>query len=140
MSRDARAALVAASAIIVVIVVGFRVLGGPGAQRLVRSDQLTVRSLAELAQKIQQKWRALNSQLPPNLDSFTEKEKQDPLTHKTFVYHPKSTSAYELCATFATDNRHQEPGEAEDAWRHPKGDFCFPLDATQSVPNAPYYF
>ena len=61
-------------------------------------------------------------------------------THKPFVYHLKSTSAYELCATFATDNRHQEPGEAEDAWRHPKGDFCFPLDATQSVPNGPYYY
>jgi hypothetical protein len=140
MSRDGRAALVAAIAIVVVIVLGFRLLGGPGTQRLVRSDERTVRTLAELAQKIQQKWRASNSQLPPTLDGFSEKEKQDPLTHKPFAYHPKSASAYELCATFVTDNRHQEPGEAEDAWRHPRGDFCFPLDATQSVPNAPYYY
>ena len=140
MSRDARAALLAAIAIVVVIILGFRVLGGPGAQRLIRSDERTVRSLAELAQKIQQKWRASNSQLPPTLDSWSENEKEDPLTHKTFVYHPKSASAYELCAAFATDNRHQEPGEAEDAWRHAKGDFCFSLDATQSVPNPPYYY
>jgi len=140
MSRDARVALVAAIAIVVVIVLGFRVLGGPGTQRLVRSDERKLRALAELAQKIQQKWRTSNSELPPTLDSFPEKEKQDPLTHKPFVYHLKSTSAYELCATFATDNRHQEPGEAEDAWRHPKGDFCFPLEATQSVPNGPYYY
>jgi hypothetical protein len=140
MSRDARAAFVAAIAIVVVMVLGFRVLGGPGTQRLVRSDERTVRSLAELAQKIQQKWRASNSQLAPTLDSFPEKEKRDPLTHKPFVYHPKSNTAFELCATFATDNRQQEPGEPEDAWRHPKGDFCFPLDATQSVPNAPYYY
>lgn len=140
MSRDTRAALVAAIAIVVVIVLGFRLLGGPGTQRLIRSDERTVRSLAELGQKIQQKWRASDSQLPPTLDSFSEKEKQDPLTHKPFVYHPKSSSAYELCATFVTDNRHQEPGEAEDAWRHPKGDFCFPLDATQSIPQAPYYY
>jgi hypothetical protein len=140
MSRDARAAFFAAIAIVVVIVLGFRVLGGPGTQRLIRSDERTVRSLSELAQKIQQKWRASDSQLPQTLDSFSEKEKQDPLTHKPFVYRPKSNSAYELCATFATDNRHQEPGEAEDAWRHRKGDFCFPLDATQSIPQAPYYY
>jgi hypothetical protein len=139
MSRDARATFVAAIAIVVVIVLGFRVLGGPGTQRLIRSDEHTVRSLAELAQKIQQKWRT-DSQLPPTLDSFSEKEKQDPLTHKPFVYHAKSNTAFELCATFATDNRHQEPSEAEDAWRHPKGDFCFPLDATQSIPQASYYY
>jgi hypothetical protein len=139
MSRDARAAIVAAMAIVVVIVLGFRVLGGPGTQRLVRSDERTVRSLAELAQKIQPKWRT-DSRIPATLDSFSEKEKQNPLTHKPFVYHPRSNTAYELCATFATDNRQQEPGEAEDAWRHPKGDFCFPLDATQSVAQAPYYY
>jgi hypothetical protein len=139
MSRDARAAIVAAIAIVVAIVLGFRVLGGPGTQRLVRSDERTVRSLAELAQKIQQKWRT-DSQLPPTLGSFSEKEKQNPLTHKPFVYRPKSNTAFELCATFATDNRHQEPGQAEDAWRHAKGDFCFPLDATQSIPQAPYYY
>jgi hypothetical protein len=69
-----------------------------------------------------------------------KKEKQNPLTHKPFVYRPKSNTAFELCATFATDNRHQEPGEAEEAWRHGKGDFCFPLDATQSIPQAPYYY
>ncbi len=36
MSRDTRAALVAAIAIVVVIVLGFRLLGGPGTQRLIR--------------------------------------------------------------------------------------------------------
>ncbi len=71
-----------------------------------------MRSLAELAQKIQQKHRT-DSQLPPTLGSFSEKEKQNPLTHKPL---------------------------AEDAWRHAKGDFCFPLDATQSIPQAPYYY
>jgi hypothetical protein len=138
MSRDARAAFVTCIAIVVVIILGFRVLGGPGTQRLIRSDERSVRSLAELAQKIQQKWRTSHSELPPTLESFSDKEKQDPLTHKPFVYHPKSNTAYELCATFATDNRHQDPGEG--AWRHPKGDFCFQFDTTQSVPKAPYYY
>jgi len=39
VSHDARAAIVAAIAIVVAIVLGFRVLGGPGTQRLVRSDE-----------------------------------------------------------------------------------------------------
>src|ERR1700688_964623 len=110
MSRDARAALVASIAVIAVVALGFAVLGSPGTQRLVRSDERTVRSLAELAQKIQNHWKASHSELPANLDRFLEKEKQDPLTHKPFAYHPKSTTAYELCATFLTDNQHQAPG------------------------------
>ena len=140
MSRDARAALLASIAVIAVVVLGFAVLGGPGTQRLVRSDERTVRSLAELAQNIQNKWRASDSELPANLDTFSEKEKQDPLSHKPFVYRPKSKTAYELCATFLTDNQHQAPGEPDDSWRHPKGDYCFSLDAAQPVPQAPYYF
>jgi len=140
MSRDARAALVASIAVIVVVVLGFGVLGSPGNQRLIRSDERTVRSLAELAQNIQNKWRASDSELSVNLDSFPEKEKQDPLSHKPFVYRPKSKTAYELCAVFLTDKRHQEPGEPDDFWRHSKGDFCFSLDTTQPVPHAPYYF
>jgi hypothetical protein len=140
MSRDARAAVIASIAVVAVIVLGFSLLGSPGTQRLIRSDERTVRSLAELAQKIETKWRTSNNELPANLDSVLEKEKQDPLTHKPFAYHPKSTSAYELCATFLTDNRHREPGEFDESWRHPKGDFCFSLDATQPVPPAPYYF
>ena len=140
MSKDARAALVASIAVLVVIVLGFRVLGGPGTQRLVRSDEHTVRSLAELAQKIQEKRLASNQELPPTLEGLPENLKQDALTHKPFIYRPKSKTAYELCATFITDNRQLEPGEAQDSWHHPKGDFCFQLDATQSVPPAPFYY
>jgi hypothetical protein len=140
MTRDARVAVIASIAVVAVIVLGFAVIGSPGTQRLIRSDERTVRSLAELAQKIQEKWRASDSELPATLDRFSEKEKQDPLTHKPFVYHPKSKSAYELCATFLTDNRHLEPGEFDESWRHPKGDFCFSLDAAQPVPQAPYYY
>jgi hypothetical protein len=140
MSKDARAAVVASIAVVLVIVLGFRVLGGPGTQRRLRSDERSVRSLSELAQKIQQQWRTSNSELPATLDRIPEREKQDLLSHKPFGYHPKSKSAYELCATFITDNRQLEPGEAQDAWRHAKGDFCFELDVTQPVSQVPYYY
>jgi hypothetical protein len=44
MSRDARAAFVTCIAIVVVIILGFTVLGGPGTQRLIRSDERSARS------------------------------------------------------------------------------------------------
>jgi hypothetical protein len=138
MSRDTRGAILASVVVVVVVVLGFSVLGGPGTQRLIRSDERTVQSLAQLAQGIQAKWRTANDQLPANLDTFSDQEKQDPLSHKAFVYRPQSKNAYELCATFLSDNRHQAPGEPENSWRHPKGDFCFPLDATKPIPQAPY--
>jgi hypothetical protein len=138
MTRDARAAAIASVAVLVVIIVGFRVLGGPGTQRLARSDERTVRALGELAQKIQQKFRG--SDLPANLDSFPEKQRADPLTKKAFAYHPKSNTAYELCATFLTDTRQSEPGEADNPWRHPQGESCFQLDVTQTVPQFPYFY
>jgi len=139
MSRDARAAVVAFIAVITVLVLGFRALGGPGTQRLVRSDERTVQALVELAQNIQVKRTSAGQTLPANLDTFSDKDKQDPLTHKPFVYRIKSKNTYELCAIFRTDNRKPQPGEPELLWRHPSGDFCFQLDATQSVPQTPNY-
>jgi len=140
MSRDFRAAVVASAAVILVLVLGFHELGSPGMQRMVRSDERTVRSLYDLAMKITLSWRPTDFKLPINLDSFAENEKQDSLTHKPLVYRPKSGSEYELCGTFLTDNRHPEPGENPDAWRHPKGDFCFDLDASKTVPQPPSYY
>jgi hypothetical protein len=138
MSRDTRAAILASVVVVAVVVLGFSVLGGPGTQRLVRSDERTVQTLAQLAQNIQVKYRGANDQLPANLDTFSNKEKQDPLSHKAFVYRPHSKNAYELCANFLSDNRHEVPGEPENGWRHPKGDFCFQLDATKPVSQAPF--
>jgi hypothetical protein len=34
-----------------------------------------------------------------------------------------------------TRDRHQDPGEGENAWRHPKSDFCFQLDTPRPCPK-----
>jgi len=146
MNRDTLAAIAATIAVVVVIILGFRVLGGPGRQRLVQSDQRTVRALSELAQQIKQSWDSssnrdtLGKVLPANLDKFPASAKQDPLTHKSFTYRPKSNGEYELCGTFAFDSREAQDQNPDEHWAHPKGDYCFPLDATKSVPQAPYYY
>jgi hypothetical protein len=118
---------------------GFRFLGGPGTQRLVRADDARVHLLEQLAQNIGQTW--LNSKtLPSNLDRFPVIAKQDPITKTPFVFHAKSGSEYELCATFATDNHEEDATNTPSQWVHPKGDYCFQLDAAKPVPNAPYYY
>jgi len=146
MNRDTWAAIAATIAVVVVIILGFRVLGGPGRQRLVQSDHRTVRAIAELAQQIKQSWDSssnrdtLGKVLPANLDKFPASAKQDPLTHKPFTYRPKSNSEYELCATFALDSREAQDQNPDEHWAHPKGDYCLHLDAAQPVPQAPYYY
>jgi hypothetical protein len=146
MNRDTWAAIAATIAVAVVIILGFRVLGGPGRQRLVQSDHRTVRALAELAQQIKQSWDSssnrdtLGKVLPANLDKFPASAKQDPLTHQPFTYRLKSNSEYELCATFVLDSREAQDQNPDEHWAHPKGDYCFHMDAAQPVPQAPYYY
>jgi hypothetical protein len=140
MSRELWAALAATAVVLVAVILGFRVLGGPGTQRLIQSDLRTVRDLAGLAQQINSKWRGPEKALPANLDQFPPSSKQDSLTHQPFLYHPKSGSAYELCATFAADSSHLPSQNAKDDWAHPKGNYCFQLDASLQVPQVPYYY
>jgi hypothetical protein len=140
MNRDSWAAIVASIAVVVVIILGFRVLGSPGTRRLVQADVHTVRTLAELAQRIKQKWSNSGHVLPANLDEFADSEKKDPVHYRPFVYHPGSNSKFELCTTFVTDNRELQEQPPDAHWAHPKGDYCFPLDASQQVPQAPYQY
>jgi hypothetical protein len=140
MSRNTWAAGVATIAVVAVIILGLRVLGGPGRQRLIQADLRTVQTLGALAQQIQTTWNISGKVLPPNLDKFPDSVQQNPATKKSFVYHPKSASAYELCATFATDTRDLPTQNAVESWAHPKGDYCFQLDVLQPVPQIPYFY
>ena len=140
MSRNSWAATVATLAVIVVTVLGLRALGGPGRQRLVQSDLRTVRTLGQLAQQITFTWNGSGKVLPANLEKFPNAMKQDLFTGQPFRYRPKSTSEYELCATFSTDSRNLPTQNGNDFWAHPQGDYCFALDASQPVPPVPYLY
>jgi hypothetical protein len=140
MDRNSWTAIVAAVVVVVVVILGFRVLGGPATQRLVRSDLRTTSTLAELARQINARWEGSGKTLPENLEKFPKSIKQDPLTARPFFYHPKSNGEYELCATFATDNRDLQASDPNDHWTHPKGDYCFQFEASQQVPFVPAYF
>lgn len=140
MNRNSWAAVAATIAVIGVVVLGFRVLGGPGTQRLVQSDLRSLRTLSELAREINVKWTSSNKVLPADLNSFPKATKLDPLTGKPFAYRRKSDSEYELCSSFATDSRDVQAQNTDNYWTHPKGYYCFEFDASQQVPFVPYYY
>jgi len=141
MNRNTWAAAVATIAVIVVMVLGFGVLGGPGSQRQARTDQRTLQILAELAQQINSKWQNGGKTLPSNLDKFPESGKRNPVTGVLFTYRLKSPTEYQLCSTFLTDNRNAPDVNTADPWLHPKGEYCFSFDPSQSVtvPWVPNY-
>jgi len=140
MNRNVWAGIAATAFVVVVVILGFRVLGSPGTQRMRESDLRTVRSLAELAQQINMKWASGGKELPKDLESFPSRAKQDLLSGKPFGYRVKSSNEYELCAEFATYNRGAPGVNAFDPWMHPKGEYCFPFDASLPVPPVPYYY
>ena len=133
MNRNSRAALLAAIAVVLALVLGFRFLGGPASQRLVRADQRTLQTVGRLAQQINYLWQVGAKTLPVNLDTFPESSKKNPVTGAKFTYRSKSSSEYELCTNFFTDNRNMPDVNTADPWLHPKGDHCFSFDAGQSV-------
>lgn len=139
MSRDGWAAI-AATVAVVVVILGFRVLGSPANQRLVQADQRTVGALAELAGQINNRWSTGARPLPADLEKIPSAARQDPVSGKPFIYRAKSNEEYELCATFATDNRDARATAPADRWLHPKGDFCFQFLASEQVPSVPYSY
>jgi hypothetical protein len=140
MNRDAWTAVAATIAVVAVIAVGMHVLGGPRKQRMMQSDLRTLQTLGQLASQIDLAWATSARVLPANLERFPQSVKQNPLTNKPLVYRPKSNSAYELCATFATDSRTLQAANTFDPWAHPKGDYCFQLDAAQQVTPVPFSY
>jgi hypothetical protein len=140
MSRDLWAGVAATVAVVVVVILGFRVLGSPANQRLVQADLRRVHTLADLAQQINHRWASGSRRLPADLETFPKAAKQDPISDKPFGYQAKSKDEYELCASFATDNRDAPAVNTADPWVHPRGDYCFQFQAAGQVPTIPYNY
>ncbi len=140
MTRNMWAVTMATIPVIAAITLGLLVLGGPGNQRLIAADLNTVRALGMIAQQIKINWQTSAKTLPDNLGKLSNPVMQNPLTGKPFVYRAKSSSLYELCATFPIDTRNLAATLEHNYWTHPKGDYCFQLDASQQVPQVPFSY
>jgi len=134
-NRDTGAAAAASLVIIVALTFGFLSLGAPSVQRLVQADNRRVANLFNIAQQINGNWNLSNHTLPANLDSLpVASSLKDPVTHAPYEYHVKNANQYELCATFARNSRDDSTGNQDTFWDHPKGNFCYTLDPTQTPP------
>jgi hypothetical protein len=135
--RDLAMAAAALAAVVAALAIGFHQLGPRANQRAIRADERRIADLRSIAQAIyfrnQQKkpLPATLSYLP--LSAGTSGK--DPLTSAPYEYHPASGTAYELCATFATDSTADEDGfQPRSAfWNHTKGRHCYQLDASLVV-------
>jgi hypothetical protein len=140
MNRNVWATIAATVAVAAVVILGFREMGSPGTQRLRQADRRRVQALAEISQQVNNTWQKDGKTLPKDLEQVAAAKKKDPVSGKAFAYHVKSGSEYEVCATFVMDDRDgAEAGNVGDSWLHPKGDYCFQMNAAQPVPQAPYY-
>lgn len=134
MTRNSWAATVATLFVVGVIILGFRFLGGPAAQRTRKRDDNTIQALTKITAAIGVGWQ-VSKTIPPNLDALPEALRKDPITGKPFTYRPESSTEYELCATFLTDNRGGSASYANFEWLHPKGESCFKLVAPALTPQ-----
>ena len=113
---------------------GFWVLGTPGQQRLIMSDQQRLEDLSAIANSLY--WQSQDQDdyaLPDVLD--TTNQRQDPITQESYSYRKVDDERYELCASFATDSSTHKLANANNQnWQHPNGQHCFELELSQPPP------
>ena len=140
-SRDRIMALASAAIVAVMIALGFMQLGAPSAQRKLLADRQRVQQLYRLSSAVRSYWQSHSSRLPASLADL-HGVYTDPITHQAFEYRPAQGSQYQLCAVFAArsprENDNPLPRVDPDAWTHPAGHHCFPLDATAPLQPPSY--
>ena len=135
-SRDLLFAAGAIVAVVLVVATGFYHMGPREKQRAVQADTRRVEDLRSIAQQIGYRQTPRLPETLADLAPSRAARLKDPLTNAPYEYRPRSGTAYELCATFATDSAAGEEGlgQRPDFWSHPKGRHCYQLDASQARP------
>lgn len=117
------------------IVVGFRQIGSPAAQRFSAADARRRFDLSSAARALHRKWIARGAKdfvLPAKIQDLQETGLTggaiiDPVTAQPYGYFPLQGTDYRLCATFSRPSPSGVPAQ----WRHSAGLACFSLDARE---------
>jgi len=137
--RNWRYAAFAGALVVCGLIVVFYKIGSPGRQRTLAEDNRRLFDLSSIASALNQSWLAAT-----NRDSFVLPRKladirmpanpgartKDPVTGAGYEYIPGDRTSYQLCATFTSAS---PAAEAENGWSHPRGHYCFALDASRAV-------
>src|SRR5471032_89954 len=139
----------ATAVVIVAFCVGLGVAGTPSVQRRIEGDRKREQDLRNIAIAVNL-WRDQPSHdqpqrtnsdagIPATLAEMSTRPRglrmADPETNAAYEYHPKSVTAYELCANFVAEETGDRFGNPNpNFWNHGKGRTCFALDASKPVP------
>ncbi len=129
------------------IVAGFWQMGSPSYQRQVRLDEERLNNIRAIDSALtNSKYYQSDHSLPSTIDqleALPQNTLKDPETGQAYEYRALSTSTYEICTTFATDNSNpKSPGGRSDPWlgqewRHPAGHYCFHREVGSPLNVAP---
>ena len=132
---------IAATAVVVTgFCIGLGIAGTPSRQRKMEADSKRVEDLKMIANAIYFRYQRSQTDktiapLPASLNDVPgnaagRSYALDPETEAPYIYHPKSKTAYELCATFTAPSE-SDRWRADNFWYHGKGQTCFTLDASR---------
>jgi hypothetical protein len=139
-NRSLKFGLGATVVVIATFCIGLGIAGTPHQQRQAEADRTRVQDLRRIAGALhvwhqRARFNKASATLPASLSELVgrgidQSKTVDPETRAPYEYHLKSSSEYELCATFS-DGEEQEFRLGSQFWQHGKGRTCFTLDAAQ---------
>ncbi|MBX2863188.1 MAG: hypothetical protein KTR27_06495 [Leptolyngbyaceae cyanobacterium MAG.088] len=111
------------------------ILGTPGQQRLIVSDQQRLEDLNAIANTLYWQKQDQNDYILPD-ELEPEYRREDPITQEPYRYNKIDDAQYQLCANFATDSSTHKLANANNRnWQHPQGPYCFELNIGQQPPS-----
>ena len=116
--------------ILLTIVFSIYTFGNPNKVRDLNIDSSKVDDLTSISFSMSN-FYSQNNKLPENLNQLGNniKDKDTGLDYG-YMFMSASSSKYSLCATFKRDMDYKNDYNLSD-WSHPKGDYCFELDAAK---------
>lgn len=138
--RSLKFGIGAAAAVAVSFAIGLGVAGSPSEQRHMEADRKRIEDLRAIASAVNAWYRQakLNQSsvlIPSALTELVDKGMDssrtiDPETRNPYGYDVRSSTTYELCATFSAAGE-ESPVTGTHFWQHGKGWNCFILDASE---------
>lgn len=138
MTVDRVAALVSSTAVLIVVIAAFLMIGSPAEQRLKRLDERRVADLRQLAWAVDAYW-AERETLPGTLEALVDGRRltqlpTDPADAGAYDYTALNGQRYRLCARFDLAS---EPELSEDFWAHEAGVTCYVFEASDTASALP---
>ena len=126
------------------LVTAFALVGSPQKARELREDLERVSQLEQISYRIENFYET-EGRLPQSLsklEDLPEEDLQDPVTKEAYEFSLLNDEEYQLCATFAHDNREEKEywnPSWKHRWKHRAGKQCFSSRLTQRSDDNTYF-